>query len=513
MRLCGYGLLFLIAWALAPVGAHGAEPETGVRIAQGELLGRLRGDAIAYQGIPYAAAPVGAARWQPPGPAPTWAGRRDARRPGPACPQPALDPLDAGGELGPTSEDCLYLNVWTPREPAPAPRPVMVWIHGGALTTGAGHLAVYGGQGFVRRDVVLVTLNYRLGALGFFAHPALGEDAPLNFGLLDQIAALRWVQANIAAFGGDPGQVTIFGESAGAQSVLALFASPQARGLFHRGIAQSPYGIPSHTRARAREAGIRAAAALGLPGGQATAVQLRALPAEAFVGLKDRQASLAPSFIVGDAAVPTPLLTAFQRGRQAALPLVIGSNSDEASVAEAFGLDPAALLEHLRLARVVARALYPGVDDDALLGRYVVRDLVFTAFARRIAWLQSTRAPTWRYAFEFQTPAAARARAGVPHGGEIAYVFGSGAECDCLRQPFEADDLRVSGRMQARWAAFAHTGRPEPDGLPAWPRDGRRVAHTLVIGDQDLAEKDRDRRRLEVYIGLLKATGGILGPR
>ncbi len=508
MRLLPASLL--LCWVAAGAGAAPAA-ET-VRIAQGELAGSRQGDARVFQGIPYAAPPVGEARWKPPGPAPAWPGRRDARRPGAACPQPRLAPLDAGGELGPMAEDCLFLNVWTPAAPAATLRPVMVWIHGGALTTGAGHLAIYQGQGFVRRDVVLVTINYRLGAMGFFAHPALGDDATLNFGLLDQIAALRWVQANIGAFGGDPGRVTVFGESAGAQSVLALFASPQARGLFHRGIAQSPYGIPSHTRARAREAGVHAAAALGLPGAAATAAQLRALPAEAFTGIRDRRATLAPGFIVGDAALPWPILTAFQRGRQAPLPLVIGSNSDEASVADAFGVDPAVLLERLRLARIVARGLYPGVRDDALLGRYVVRDLVFAAFARRIAWLQSARAPTWRYAFEFRSPARAGDRAGVPHGGEIAYVFGTGADCGCVREPFDASDVRVSERMLARWAAFAHTGRPQAGDLAQWPTDGRRVARTLVVDGHDRAEKDRDRRRLEVYIGLLKATGGILGP-
>lgn len=507
MRLPAACLLLLALYAPAVSG------EEVRRLAQGELVGDVRGDALVFEGIPYAAAPVGERRWAPPGPAPSWPGQRDATRPGAACPQPALPALDAGGELGPTSEDCLFLNVWTPRDAGPGRLPVMVWIHGGALVTGAGHLAVYDGRRLAARGVVLVTLNYRLGAMGFFAHPALGAEASLNFGLLDQIAALRWVQANIAAFGGDPGNVTLFGESAGAQSVLALFASPSARGLFHRGIAQSPYGLPSHTRAQAQAAGVRAATALGLSGAQATAAQLRALPADDFVGIGDRGASLAPSFVVGDAALPRPILETFQRGRQAALPLVVGSNSDEASVAEAFGIDPARVLERLRLARVVAHRLYPGMRDEALLGRYVVRDLVFAAFARRIAWLQAGHAPTWRYAFDYLPPDQAGRQAGVPHGGEIAYVFGSGLDCDCVRDAFDAGDQQVSDRLLARWSAFAHAGRPDAPGLPAWPPDGRRVAHTLVIAQEDRAVPDRDRRRLEIYIGLLKALGGLLGPR
>jgi para-nitrobenzyl esterase len=247
--------------------------------------GRVEGtevDGVAvFKGLPYAAAPVGALRWRAPQPAPAWQNTRDATRYGPACTQKRGPSLEGGGDVGPTSEDCLFVNVWTPNAEPGAALPVMVWIHGGAFVIGSGSLPFTDGTVLARRGVVVVSFNYRLGPLGFVVHPALereatAQPAPANFGLQDQIAALRWVQRNIAAFGGDPKRVTIFGESAGAQSVLALMASPPARGLFQHAIAQSPYGLPSHTRDKARGTGNKLADALGLRGARASAAQLRA---------------------------------------------------------------------------------------------------------------------------------------------------------------------------------------------------------------------------------------------
>jgi para-nitrobenzyl esterase len=387
----------------------------------------------------------------------------------------------------------------------------MVWIHGGALVFGSGGLALYDGSALARRDLVVVTINYRLGALGFFGHPALGEGGPMNFGLLDQIAALRWVQENIAAFGGDPDNVTIFGESAGAQSVLALYASPLARGLFARGIAQSAYGIPSHDRTRARDAGIAVANAVGLPGADATLEQLRAIPPQRFFGLADPATNLAPGFIIGDQALPRAILESFQENRQPALPLMIGSNSDEATVALAFGLDPAKLVQRLRGAKLLLSSLHPDAADDAQLGREVVRDVVFSAFARRIAYLQSRRAPTWRYYFSYVPERLRGELPGVVHGGEIAFVFGTGDSCGCLEQPWTARDREVAAQVGDYWTAFARSGVPRaPDG-PAWTRDGTSRAYTLEIGDRTEVHARFMARRLNTYIGLLNAADGLLG--
>ena len=487
-----------------------------VTLEGGIAEGAVAAGVGVFRGLPYAAAPVADLRWRAPVPAAPWEGVRPATRFAPACPQDRSISIDQAGDPGPTAEDCLYLNVWTaPRDPT-AKRPVLVWIHGGAFAIGAGSQRLYDGAALARRGAVVVTFNYRLGALGFFAHPALSREqanAPVNFGLLDQIAALRWVRANIAAFGGDANNVTIFGESAGAQSVLALFVSPLARGLFERGIAQSAYGIPSHSRAKAQAAGIGLAHAAGLAGADATPEQLRKIPADRLIELAKGPLSLSPSLVVGDAALPEPIVTAFQRGREAKLPLIVGSNSDEASVAVAFRVDPAALIRRLGAARVAIKPLYPGQDDEAALGREVITDVVFAAYARRIAYLHAPRAPTWRYHY---SRVAERQRAdlpgGVPHGGEIAAVFDLDEGCGCLAAPLTEGDRAASRRVADYWLAFARDGVPAAADAPVWPPDGRRRAETLEFGADGIVPRaDFHRRRLDTFIGALNVIGRFSG--
>ena len=500
--------------ASAGIGhAAGNEPAAGARVGttSGEVEGLADGEVLVFRGLPYAAAPVDERRWKAPEPVPEWSGVRPAKDFGKACSQRRDLSIDQAGDPGPTDEDCLFLNVWTPRTDPAARLPVMVWIHGGAFVIGAGSQKLYDGAALARGGAVVVTLNYRLGALGFFAHPALDKAEPggsVNFGLLDQIAALRWVQDNIAAFGGDPRNVTIFGESAGAQSVLALFTSPLARRLFAKGIAQSAYGIPSHTRAKAQASSVAVANALGLDGADATLAQLRSVPAERFAQLEGAGLSLSPSLIVGDAVLPQPILTAFQQGREAALPLIIGNNSDEASVAVAFGVDPAELIRRLGAARVAVKPLYPDQQDDARLGREVMRDAVFTAYARRIAYLHSTRSPTWRYYFS-RVPEALRdpSHTGVPHGGEIADVFGADEACGCLAAPRTEADRRAAQRVGGYWLAFARDGAPDPRSDIEWPRDGRDEPQTMVFGETFGVEQDFMRRRLNAFIGALNVLG------
>ncbi len=510
MAMGRFGVVSFLWLALALAASAQTGPRPVVQTEAGKVSGLAQESLLVFRGIPYAAAPVGELRWREPRPAPAWQGERDASRFAPACVQQPGASLEGGGSPGELDEDCLNLNVWTPG--TTGRRPVMVWIHGGALVFGGGAVKLYDGSELARRDTVVVTLNYRLGALGFLAHPALGEGGAMNFGLLDQISALQWIQKNIAAFGGDPSNVTIFGESAGAQSVLALYSSPLARGLFARGIAQSPYGIPSHTRSKARDAGVAVATAVGLPGAQATLAQLRAVPPERFFGLTDPATNLAPGFIVGDAALPRTILGTFQDGKQLPLPLIIGNNSNEATVAVAFGLDPAKLIERLRAGRVLVKPLYPGVDDNDALGRYLIRDLVFTAFARRIAYLQSQRAPTWRYYFS-HVPENERARApGVGHGGEIAFVFGTADTCACLPSEFTARDRALARQTADYWLAFARSGNPNHGGAPGWPADTVRKAQVQEFAATPVARRNFMKRRLDVLIGLLKAAGGVLAP-
>ncbi len=506
------------AWCTATFSCAGAahaqgtaDPTARATTAAGEVEGVAANGMTIFRGLPYVAAPVGALRWHAPEPGAAWTGVRRATEFGRACPQDRSASIDQAGDPGPTSEDCLTLNVWTPRADASAKLPVMVWIHGGAFVIGAGSQGIFDGTALARRGVVVVTFNYRLGALGFFSHPALDAAAPggpVNFGLLDQIAALKWVRDNIGSFGGDARNVTIFGESAGAESVLALYTSPLARGLFQRGIAQSAYGIPSHTREKARTVGVAVASALGLKGANASLAELRAVPADRFFAVKDKGTSLAPSLVVGDAALPATILSTFQRGGEAALPLIIGNNSDEASVAVAFGIEPAALVTKLGAARIAIKPLYPDVKDDAQLGREVVRDVLFSAFARRIAYLHSTRAPTWRYYFS-RVPTNQRATMpGVSHGGEIATVFDIDDACGCLGAPLSADDRAYAKRVGDLWVAFTRGAIPESPDVPAWPRDGRAAARTMEFGDEIVVREDFMKWRLDTFIGTLNLIGG-----
>ncbi len=444
--------------------AEPASPPSELRLATeaGAVQGQREAGVTSFKGLPYATPPIGELRWRAPQPAASWQDTRSAQVRGNSCIQkPALSIDSDGGDPRPMSEDCLYLKVWTPRPAAASKLPVMVWIHAGALLFGAGGLPVYEGAALAQRGAVVVTVNYRLGAFGFFAHPAIvppGSADPMNFGLLDQIAALQWVQRNIAAFGGDPGNVTIFGQSAGAESVLALLTSPLGNGLFHKAIAQSPYGIPSHTVTNARETGSKVATALKLNGAAATAAELRSVPAEAFEALSGNDLSLTPVFIVGDAALPRPILSVFQQGREANVPLIIGNTSVDGSIAVAMGMDPGAIVKRLGAARVAVKSLYPKVGSDEQLGRETVRDLAFAAFARRLAYLHSAR-------------------------------------------------------VSQHWFDFARSGTPVPQDADAWQRDGQRSAKLLEFGDTDAVRTDFMKPRLNTFIGALNVLGMFSGTR
>ena len=515
----GFALAFLPVLAGTSHAAEPAPPPAKLRITTeaGDVQGQSDASVTSFKGLPYAAPPVGELRWRAPQPAVPWQDIRAAQVRGNSCLQkPALSIDSDGGDPRPMGEDCLTLNVWTPRTGTAARLPVMVWIHGGALIFGAGGLPVYDGAALAQRGAVVVTLNYRLGALGFFAHPAIappGSASPVNFGLLDQVAALQWVQRNIAAFGGDAGNVTIFGQSAGAESVLALLTSPLAKSLFHKAIAQSPYGIPSHTLTKARETAVRVASALNLSGASASAAELRSVPAEAFEALSGNDLSLTSVFIVGDAALPQPILSVFQQGREANVPLIIGNTSDDGSIAVSIGMDPAAIIKRLGAARIAVKSLYPKVSSDEQLGRETVRDLAFTAFARRIAYLHSARAPTWRYYYSY-VPAGLRARqTGVPHGGEVALTMGTLDLCQCLGAPVTAADRAASARVSQHWFDFARSGTPVPQNADAWPRDARRSAKLLEFGATDAVRTDFMKPRLNAFIGTLNVLGLFTGTR
>jgi para-nitrobenzyl esterase len=504
-----------LASSLTISNAHSQQTPAPVVHTEGGLLqGSAELGVFSFKRIPYSAPPVGDLRWRPPNPASPWQDTRTATSYGNACMQtPGLSEAN-GGAPGRLSEDCLYLNVWTPDFSPGAKLPVIFWIHGGAYIFGSGSLALYNGGPLAAKGAVVITINYRLAQLGFFAHPALEKESPggpANFGLLDQIAALQWVQRNVAQFGGDPANVTIIGQSAGAKSVLALFASPLARGLFARGVALSSYAVPDVTRAKALDTGTKVATALGLPGADATAADLRAIPAEKFAQLNPQEFFTGPVPIAADPVLPQSVQDTFAAGREAPLPLILGSTSDDSSVVAAFGVDPAALLKRVRGAGLLAKVLYPGVKDDSQLGRQVARDLVFTMPARWIADRHSKLAPTWRYYFNYT---AERQRTkfpdGVAHGGEIVYFLDTAGVDPNYSAIFTAQDREFAELVSEYLLQFARTGSPHAQGGPTWLPHNSRQDRTLLFADATSLQSNFMRPRLNFFITLIKLLGPFL---
>ncbi|MGU3522665.1 carboxylesterase/lipase family protein [Enterobacteriaceae bacterium C23F] len=474
---------------------HPATPLAHTR--QGSLLGSSDDDIHVYRGIPFAAPPVGALRWRSPQPVTPWEGVREAHTFSSASWQNIDYCLElGGGDPGRFSEDCLYLNVWAPATRAQT-LPVMVWLHGGGFTIGAGSLPPYDGKRLAQRGVVVVTLNYRLGHLGCFAHPALdGEEGErvCNFALLDQIAALKWVQENIEAFGGDRDNVTLFGESAGARSVLSLLASPKANGLFHKAIVQSGYTLPDTPVDKALAQGEAIADHFGLQ--NATAEQLREIPADAFWPLEGALKP-GPVPICGDAVLPEPMLETFFTARQHPVPLMIGSNSDEASVMAVFGVDLAEQIQKLRRERRLGlgliKLLYPGVKGDEELGRQVCRDMAFTTLGFVVMQAhQRIGQPCWRYWFDYVAQAEHDTyKNGAWHGNEVPYVFDTLTLTEPARQYVNEHDLAFAKQVADYWVSFAREASVTNDTLHGpvrWPA----------------AIKGRDRL---LRIGLSKAAG------
>lgn len=478
MRRTAVGIGGWMVWAAACAWASVAgAAEPSVRLDSGVVQGLADGDVAVFRGIPYAQPPLGALRWQPPQPVEAWTAPRAARAFGPACPQP---PRGKGGQRGDglggeperQSEDCLSLNVWSPSLAGKAP--VMVWIHGGAHRYGAASQPFYDGAALARQGVVLVSLNYRLGLFGYFAHPALTAEAGAerafgNYGLLDQLAALRWVQRNIAQFGGDPARVTVFGESAGGASILYLLTTPAANGLFAQAIVESGGGWQRSLALADKEAeGVRAANAAGLDGAKASAAALRALPVEAL----NRAISVAPvlsfgPFVDGRTVTASPAQR-FAAGHALDVPLIIGSNSYEASLLDTVGVPPATLLQRLSAADLKAlRAVYPELagDDDALARAYFA-DASFAAPARWIAAHAHDGAPSWLYRFSYTLRPGAP---GASHGAEIPYVFKTLGALPALRLFLRDRDRAMSDTISACWVAFARSGVPACAGAPAWP--------------------------------------------
>jgi para-nitrobenzyl esterase len=470
---------------------------SGVAAAQVKTTdGMLKGGKSAdgkisiFKGIPYAAPPVGDLRWKPPAPAPRWDGVRDATEFGAQCMQGAI----FGDITFPraASEDCLNLNVWTPATTAAERLGVMVWIHGGGFQAGAGPEPRHDGEALARKGVVVVTLNYRLGVFGFLAHPELasesGRNAAGNYGLLDQVAALQWVRDNIAAFGGDPGNVTIFGESAGSFAVSALMASPLATGLFHKAIGESgayfaagASALTLQSLAETEERGVKFASSIG-------AESLAALRARPATEILQAALKFQPWFTpnLDGYCLPVDVYAIYASGKQAHVPLLAGWNADEVRSGVVLAKQKATAQSFAIL------KAYPASNDaEALESAAALASDMFIGHATW-KWIemhaQTGGAPVYRYSFDRKIPVppdmkvngmAATARdVGARHAGEIQYVFGT---LDSVPNvTWEQSDRKLSDAMVTYWANFARTGDPNGGGLPAWPKydlESSRVLH------------------------------------
>jgi para-nitrobenzyl esterase len=478
----------LIATSLFALGTAFAAIDDPVHLDTGMISGTTTpsADVRVFKGVPFAAPPVGDLRWRAPKPAAHWDGVRKAEEFSPTCMQ--------GNGSGKMSEDCLYLNVWTGAKSAGDKRPVMVWIYGGGYNTGSGSQAMYDGEALAKKGAVVVTLNYRLGVLGFFSYPELTKESDrrgaANFGLMDSIAALQWVQKNIAAFGGDPKRVTVFGESAGAGAVANLMVVPQAKGLFERALGESSAWSTAtvkrlDTLPEAEQAGLKYADGLGAK----SLAELRAKPA---VEILKGGRGAGP--IVDGWLIPEDPGKVFAEGKQIQVPVLTGSNRDES-----FGGNPRSAEQFIEQARKkygdMADAflkLYPASSDEQARESafYSGRDEM--AFAmRNWARLASKPGKTKSYVYYFteQPPLAPNAKGGQfapgPHGSathvsEILYVFN---HLDNSRTWTDADRL-VADNMSSYWVNFAASGDPNGKGLAKWPVYDDKTRIPMVFGNK-----------------------------
>ncbi|MGD0189962.1 MAG: carboxylesterase/lipase family protein [Rhizomicrobium sp.] len=472
--------------------------------AAGKLAGVRKGSILAFRGIPFAKPPAGRLRWRMAEPCPPWIGVRDASRYAPSCPQ-AVSQIEAltGGMLGEQSEDCLYLNVWTPGCDG-AKRPVMVWIHGGAFAIGAGSQSTYDGRHLASRDVVVVTINYRLGAFGFLA---LRDTAGANElgtgaeGLGDQILALDWVKANIAAFGGDPDNVTIFGESAGGMSVNALLASPAARGLFHKAIPQSGAGHIGHDRDRSARVTRALLDTLGLD--SADAARLQALPADAILkaqvsllsaarGGRDprKLGALAFQPTIDGTILPERPIDAIRKGAANGIPVLTGTTREEWKLFTAADprlrfMSAKGLTQRVtHIAHEFAPAFLDAYGEGSPFERFnaYMTDKNFTIPMIRLADAQSRTAPVHVYRFDWRSPLLGGIM-GSCHALELGFVFGTHGQR--LANAFFGSGPvaeSLSSAMMDCWAAFARTGNPSTAASGTWPVYGE-SRDTMIFGD------------------------------
>jgi para-nitrobenzyl esterase len=520
----GWGLwsqapLMVFVALLALAGTAGAQVRTDAGLIEGTPGSGSRG--AAFKGIPFAAPPVGDRRWKPPQAVTPWPGVRKATAFGPRCMQGRI--FEDMVFRDKPSEDCLYLNVWTPSTPPPNALPVMVWIHGGGFVAGSASEPRQDGERLAEKGVIVVGINYRLGAFGFLAHPELtkesGQGASGNYGLLDQVAALQWVQRNISAFGGDPACVTIFGESAGSFAVSALMASSLAQGLFQRVIGESGafFSVGDGTLApkslaASEEVGQQFAASMG-------ADSLAALRARSADDVLKASLGKRPWFgpTIDGYMLREDAYAIFTAGKQTRVPLLAGWNADESRSAVTLASEkPTAktFADQTRArfgdsAEAILKAYPAASDAEALESAASLASDMFMGYA---TWkwiemhLETGRSPVFMYSFDRVIPIAPHHKGngrpvtardiGARHAGEIEYVFGALASSP--RVPWEPVDHRLSDRMMSYWTNFARCGDPNGASLPKWPRYDKESGYLVLhLGDPTQAAPDSRRSRYE----------------
>jgi len=509
VRAMGVALgLACLVLAAAPTGAAGALPAIAVQTQFGPVRGS-GSDVVAFKGIPYAAPPVGELRWRPPEPPARWTDIRDATQFGPICPQSGgIAPrgrTNASPLAQPSSEDCLTLNVWTPAKSSGGKLAVMVWLHGGGFTIGSASVPQTDGAALARRGVVVVSLNYQLGPLGFLAHPALSRESEHgvsgNYGLLDQVAALRWVRANVAAFGGDPSNVTLVGQSAGASSIGMLMVSPLAEGLFHRAIIESIGGSFSGPKRRLREPyyGMTSAESDGASRAPDIAA-FRAMSADEVLARLPSAPTVVPGQhyypVIDGYVLPDDPENLLETDRQAKVPVLIGHNAGEALFwASNTPKTVAAYQDYVRawlplepLDSVLQR--YPAATDAeaAVAAVRLTSDFRVAAptglVARKLAQVTAVHA----YQLSRVSPFSRSNWGGAAHTTEVPYVFGN------VTDPSQYDDTdrTLSDAIAGAWVRFAKTGDPNGPGLPRWPRYKPRDYRFLDYGDVVTVGSDAD---------------------
>ncbi len=508
LRKTGRGTITAVLFAMligihatATRPAHAQVTPSRITTADGVLEGVVSADGKVrtYKGIPYAAPPVGQLRWKAPQPAPAWTGMRKAVEYGARCMQGPIFPDMIFHDNGP-SEDCLYLNIWMPAKPAKKPLPVMVWIYGGGFAAGSSSEPRQDGGNLSKKGVMVVSFNYRLGVFGFFSHPELtsesGRNASGNYGLLDQVAALQWVRKNIATFGGDPHNVTIFGESAGSFSVSALMASPLAQGRFRRAIGESGAFFSTTLQLKPLAQSEQADAEFARSSlGSSSLEELRAKPADEVLKAVLKAGMIRFSPNIDGYFLPRDVSSIFAGGKQGHIPLMAGWNADEGNYRAFFGKEAPTAQNFVTRARSAFgsnadtfRKLYPAATDAE--AKRSAQDLAGDQFIAYSTWKwmemhqKSGKSPIFRYRFDqtlppppssAQTPGAEPT---APHAAEIEFVFGM---LPSRNLPWRPEDRKLSDLMGSYWTNFAKTGDPNGPGLPRWPvyssRDGYRVMH------------------------------------